>query len=85
MLWPVMSVNLCVFMVAFTQQGLQKYTDMITKEYFLATCHRNDEALIQIVQKQNRLELSTSVTVGLWLQSALKLDVLTVPKLVTTS
>ena len=40
----------------FTQQGLEKYNDMMTKEYFCATCHRNDEALIQIIQKQNRLE-----------------------------
>ena len=40
----------------FTQQGLEKYNDMMTKQYFRATCHRNDEALIQIIQKQNRLE-----------------------------
>lgn len=42
--------------LSFTQQGLEKYNDMMTKEYFCATCHRNDEALIQIIQKQNRLE-----------------------------
>ena len=42
--------------IPFTQQGLEKYNDTMTKEYFRATCHRNDKALIQIAQKQNRLE-----------------------------
>ena len=32
-----------------TEQGLEKYNDMMTKEYFRATCHRKDEALIQIM------------------------------------
>lgn len=40
----------------FTQQGLEKYNDVMTKEFFRATCHRNEDALIQIIQKQNRLE-----------------------------
>ena len=40
----------------FTQQGLEKYNDIMTKEFFRATCHRNEDALIQIIQKQNRLE-----------------------------
>ena len=40
----------------FTQQGLEKYNDIMTKEFFRATCHRNEHALIQIIQKQNRLE-----------------------------
>jgi len=35
--------------LSFTQQGLEKYNDMMTKEYFRATCHRKDEALIQIM------------------------------------
>lgn len=34
----------------FAQQGLEKYNDM-TKEFFRATCHRNEDALIQILQK----------------------------------
>ena len=42
--------------IPFTQQALEKYNDMMTKEYFRATCQRNDKALIQIAQKQNRLE-----------------------------
>ena len=40
----------------FTQQGLEKYNDIITKEFFRATCHRHQDALVQIIQKQNRLE-----------------------------
>ena len=36
----------------FTQQGLET----MTKDYFRATCHRNDQALIQILQKRNRIE-----------------------------
>ena len=40
----------------FTQQGLEKYNDLMTKDYFWATCHQNEQCLIQILQKQNRLE-----------------------------
>ena len=40
----------------FTQQGLEKYNDLMTKDYFRATSHRNEQCLIQILQKQNRLE-----------------------------
>ena len=58
MLWPIMSVSLCMFMVAYSplpSKALRKH-NMMTKQYFRGTCHRNDEALIQIIQKQNRLE-----------------------------
>ena len=40
----------------FTQQDLEKYNDIMTKDYFWATCHQNEQCLIQILQKQNRLE-----------------------------
>ena len=43
-------------LLAFTQQGLEKYNDSMTKIYFRATNHRGNEALMQILQKQNRLE-----------------------------
>ena len=40
----------------FTQQGLEKYNDVMTKDYFRSTSHHNEQSLIQILQKQNRLE-----------------------------
>ena len=40
----------------FTQQGLEKYDDVMTKQYFRATCHRDTQALRQILEKQNRIE-----------------------------
>lgn len=40
----------------FTQQGLEKYNDVMTKDYFRCTSHHGDNALLQIMQKQNRLE-----------------------------
>ena len=40
----------------FTQQGLEKYNDIMTKDYFRSTSHRNERCLMQILQKQNRLE-----------------------------
>lgn len=42
--------------LAFTQQGLEKFNDTMTKDYFRATCHRNEQALVQILQKRNRME-----------------------------
>ena len=42
--------------LAFTQQGLEKYNDVITKDYFRATSHKGKQALLQIMQKRNRLE-----------------------------
>ena len=39
----------------FTQQGLEKY-DIMTKDYFRATSHEGEQCLIQILQKQNRME-----------------------------
>jgi len=40
----------------FTQQGLEKYNDIMTKDYFRSTSHHMESSLIQILQKQNRLE-----------------------------
>ena len=40
----------------FTQQGLEKYNDLVTKDYFRSSSHRGQECLTQILQKQNRIE-----------------------------
>ena len=40
----------------FTQQGLEKFNDVVTKQYFRATSHQNNKALLQLMQKHNRLE-----------------------------
>lgn len=40
----------------FTQQGLEKYNDLMTKDYFQPTPHHGEQSLTQILQKQNRLE-----------------------------
>ena len=42
--------------LAFTQQGLEKMNDVMTKHYFRATSHQNEKALMQIMQKLNRIE-----------------------------
>ena len=39
----------------FTQQGLEKLNDAVTKNFFRSSCHR-DEALKQLIEKQNRIE-----------------------------
>ena len=41
---------------AFTQQGLEKYNDIMTKDYFRGSNHRNEQAILQIMQKHNRME-----------------------------
>ena len=40
----------------FTQQGLEKYNDITTKQYFQSSNHKGVNAFVQILQKQNRLE-----------------------------
>lgn len=40
----------------FTQQGLEKFNDTMTKDYFRSSSHRGVECLKQILQKQNRME-----------------------------
>ena len=43
-------------MVPFTQQGLEKYNDQTTNDYFRSSSHKGEECLTQILQKQNRME-----------------------------
>ena len=43
----------------FSQQGLEKLNDDITKAYFKSTNHRSEEALRQMMLKMNRLEKLT--------------------------
>ena len=43
-------------LLPFTQQGLEKYNNTITKDYFHPSSHKGQECLTQILQKQNRLE-----------------------------
>ena len=47
--------------VEFTQQGLEKYNDLMTKDFFRSTSHRGMQCFIQILQKQNRLEHLESI------------------------
>ena len=42
--------------VPFMQQGLEKLNDTITKNFFRATSHHGEDALRQLMEKQNRLE-----------------------------
>ena len=43
-------------LAVFSQQGLEKLNDDITKDYFKSTNHRNEDVLGQIMLKLNRLE-----------------------------
>ena len=43
-------------LLPFTQHDLKKYNDTMTKDYFTSSSHRGQECLMQIMQKQNRLE-----------------------------
>ena len=40
----------------FTQHGLEKYNDRMTKDYFRSSSHHGQECLTQIMQKQNHIE-----------------------------
>ena len=40
----------------FTQQGLEKYNDVVIKTLFRSTNHQGNQALLQILEKQNRHE-----------------------------
>lgn len=48
-----MRIHGCI--LAFTQQGLEKLNDIMTKNFFRSSCHR-EEALKQLIEKQNRIE-----------------------------
>ena len=43
-------------LLPFTQQGLEKYNDVMTKDYFRGSNHQGEQALLQIMQKHNRME-----------------------------
>ena len=47
--------------VQFTQQGLEKYNDVMTKDYFRSSSHCGIQCFIQILQKQNRIEHLESI------------------------
>ena len=42
--------------IPFTQEGLEKYNDLMAIDYFRSTSHRGEQCLKQILQKQNRVE-----------------------------
>ena len=43
-------------LISLTHQGLEKYNDTMTKDYFRSSSHKGEQALTQIMEKQNRLE-----------------------------
>ncbi len=49
-------LNLHRSLLPFTQHGLEKYNDVVTEHYFRSSIHKGGQALVQIIQKQNRLE-----------------------------
>ena len=44
----------------FTQQGIEKYNDILTKDFFRSSSHQ-ESSLLQILQKQNRIEYLQSM------------------------
>ena len=53
------SILPCIYSIL----GLEKYNDIVTKTYFRSTSHKGTDALLQIMQKQNRLEYLTDAGV----------------------
>ena len=49
-------IQLHGLILAFTQQGLEKYNDITTKYYFRSTHHKGEQALRQLMEKQNRID-----------------------------
>ena len=45
----------------FNQQGLEKYNDQSSKDYFRSTNHKNLEALRQMMLKKNRVQLLETI------------------------
>jgi len=43
-------------LVRFTQQELEKLNDISTKHFQRASNHKNIDSLMQMLQKQNRIE-----------------------------
>lgn len=44
----------------FSMQAVEKTNDVLTKCYFRSTNHHTDNALVQVMQKQNRIECLSS-------------------------
>ncbi len=49
-----MRVHGCL--LPFTQHGLEKYNDTMTKDFFRGSSHKGEQAFTQILQKQKRIE-----------------------------
>ncbi len=49
-----MGVHGCL--ACFTQQGLAKYNDTMTTDYFRCTSHKGEQALFKAMQKHNRIK-----------------------------
>ena len=49
-------LDMYVTLAPFSQQGLEKLSDDLTKDYFRSTNHRDYDALKQMLLKLNRLE-----------------------------
>ena len=45
----------------FTQQSIEKYNDVMTRDYFRSTSHHKESSLVQILWKQNRMEYLKSI------------------------
>ena len=45
----------------FNQQGLEKYNDQSSRDYFRSTNHKNLEALRQMMLKKNRMQLLETI------------------------
>jgi len=45
----------------FTQHGIEKYNDILTKDFFRSSSHHQESSLLQILQKQNCLEYLQSM------------------------
>lgn len=43
-------------LLQFIQHGLEKYNYITAKDYFHSTHHKEEQALLQIMQKQNRIK-----------------------------
>ena len=48
----------------FNQQGLEKYNDQCSKDYFRSSNHRNIEALRQMLLKKTRMQLLETMGVA---------------------
>ena len=68
----------------FTQQSLEKYNDVVAKDYFRFTNHKGENALRQVMEKQNRLEYLRDTGANRPKHHQIKLNALTVKLVVAT-